>query len=309
MNSRGRGDAIAALRRRVAAIKAVKAIEGAPARSWRDAAPLTLGVPEIDRVLPGGGLARGGLHEVLGGHVQGDGHPERTGIAGAALAFTAVLAARRAALANHTAGHPKAAGGGQVLWCPSRRGLYGPGLAAFGLGAGQLILVHGRDDQQRLWAMEEGLKCPGLAMVVGEVGRLDLGQSRRLQLAAEASGITALLLPRKLGQGSDGSNSSNGLGVSAALTRWRITAQPSAPTQGYAGIGAPRFRAELLRCKGGRPGEWLLQWNGNSFDGFDECGAEDRHYECGGERRKTDPIPVAAAMADGPAVPGLAARA
>ncbi len=300
MNSRGRGDAVAALRRRIAAIRAVA---GAPAQMWREAPPLTLGVPGIDGRLPGGGLVRGGLHEVLGGHRGVDG-------GGAALAFTAVLAARRAALA----GRQKDRGKGYVLWCPSRQGLYGPGLAAFGLGAGQLILVHGRDDQQRLWAMEEGLKCPGLAMVVGEVGRLDLGQSRRLQLAAEASGVTALLLPRKPGQGDAGND---GLGVSAALTRWRITALPSAPTKGYLGIGAPRSQVELLRCKGGRPGEWLLQWNGDGFDecgaGFDACGAGDQQYErnheYGGERRKTDPVPVAAALADGPAVPGLAARA
>ncbi|NQV59074.1 MAG: protein imuA [Alphaproteobacteria bacterium] len=298
MDSRGRGDAVAALRRRIAAIKAVA---GAPAQSWREAPPLTLGVPEIDRILPGGGLARGGLHEVLSGQASNGGMANRGG-SGAALAFTAVLAARRAALAGLQTDQV----GGQVLWCPARRGLYGPGLAAFGLGAGQLILVHGRDDQQRLWAMEEALKCTGLAMVVGEVGRLDLGQSRRLQLAAEASGVTALLLPRKQSQG--GSLGAD-LGVSAALTRWRITAQPSAPTNGYVGIGAARFRVELLRCKGGRPGEWLLQWNG---DGFAECGHEHSHeygHEDGGERRKTNPVPVVAPMADGPAVPGLAARA
>ena len=308
MNRQGRGAAVVALRRRIAAIEQgmepgmEPGMQPGPGR-----APLTLGVPGIDGGLPGGGLARGGLHEVLGGHGRND----RGGAArniqqnthqntyrnihegGAALAFAAVLAARRAVLAGTQDGP----NGGRVLWCPARRGLYGPGLAAFGLGAEQLLLVHGRDDRQRLWAMEEGLKCTGLAMVVGEVGRLDLGQSRRLQLAAEASGVTALLLHTR---GDDG------LGVSAALTRWRISPAPSAPTTGYAGIGAPRFRAELLRCKGGRPREWLLQWNGNRFE---ECGFEEGNHEHGGERPQTNPVPVAAALADGPAVPGLAARA
>ena len=282
-------DTLGALRQRIAAI------EQGPGRAWRQRAPLTLGVPRVDRMLPGGGLARGALHEVLDGTRQGD---ARQG--GAALAFAAVLAARRLALAGNQGG----ADGGRVLWCPTRRGLYGPGLAAFGLGAGQLILVYGRDDQQRLWAMEEGLKCTGLAMVVGEVGRLDLAQSRRLQLAAEATGVTALLLPARGG---------DGLGASAALTRWRITPAPSAPTVGYAGIGAPRLRAELLRCKGGRPGDWLLQWTGA---GFAECGQagilDERHeheQEGGADGTKTGSLPVAAAMADGPSVPGLAARA
>ena len=291
MSGRGRGDAVVALRRRIATIKAVP---DASAQVWREAPPLTLGVPGIDQILPGGGLARGALHEVLGSHARGRGGLVSGG--GAALAFVAVLAARRAAQAG---GRDHA--GGRVLWCPSRHGLYGPGLAAFGLGPGQLILVHGRDDQQRLWAMEEGLKCTGLAMVVGEVKRLGLGQSRRLQLAAEASGVTALLLHAGDDDGGDA-----GLGISAGLTRWRISSAPSAPIIGYAGIGAPRCRAELLRCKGGRPGEWLLQWNG---DGFSEFGTGDERHEYDGERRKTNPVPVAAPMADGPAVPGLAARA
>jgi protein ImuA len=282
---------------------------GAPAPPW------TLGVPEIDRILPGGGLARGALHEVLGAHDRALNGQARHG-GGAALAFTAVLAARRAA-AIENASPQDSPGGGQVLWCPARPGLYGPGLAAFGLGPGQLILVHARDDQQRLWAMEEGLKCTGLAMVVGEVGRLDLGQSRRLQLAAEASGVTALLLPRKPAPGPGGDSP----GLSAGLTRWRITTLPSAPTQGYAGIGAPRCRVELLRCKGGRPGEWLLQWNGDGFSRCDAAGAfaagdkqhgheygHEHGHEDDGERPETNPLPVAAAMADGPAVPHLAAR-
>jgi len=268
--SGSRRQAVAALRRRIAAMEhgPAPAHLGQPTLT----PPLTLGVPGIDGHLPGGGLARGGLHEVLSGRGTG-----------AALAFTAVLAARRAAL--HQAD--------RVLWCLSGHGLYGPGLAAFGLGSEQLILVRGRDEQQRLWAMEEALKCTGLAMVVGEVGRLDLGQSRRLQLAAEASGVTALLL-----------HTSNGAahGVSAARTRWRITPRPSAPVHGYTGIGAARCRVELLRCKGGRPGEWLLQWNGTAFE-------EQQYGEQQRRKRQTDSIPVAAVLADGPAAPRPTGRA
>ena len=330
-----RRDAVAALRRRVASI------EQGPVRAWQrigcgdsggggGVANLTLGVPGIDGTLPGGGLARGGLHEVLSGGLGNDyGGPISRGRSGAALAFTAVLAARRAALAGQKEGRQK---DGRVLWCPAppnlhnagpynpdphNPGLYGPGLAAFGLGPGQLILVHGRDDQQRLWAMEEGLKCTDLAMVVGEVGRLDLGQSRRLQLAAEASGVTALLLHLK---GDDS------LGVSAALTRWRITPAPSAPTPstpstpGYVGIGAIRCQVELLRNKGGRPGRWQLQWTGDSWDEQHEDNdasgqtfgrafgrASERASGRGG--RQTHPVPVAAPLADGPAVSSPKARA
>ena len=298
VRGQGRGNAasvaasLASLRRRVAAI------ERGPGQAGPDPAPLTLGVPEIDGMLPGGGLARGALHEILG-EVERGRHR-----GGSALAFAAVLAARRIALSRIALSRaaprlgrsgqsgPSGGGGGQVLWCLGEQGLYGPGLAAFGLGAEQLILVRGRDDQQRLWAMEEGLKCSALAMVVGEVGRLDLGQSRRLQLAAEASGVTALLLHRKAGQGLQG------LGVSAALTRWRITPAPSAETKGgYRGIGAARCRVELLRCKGGRPGEWLLQWNDNAWEA--QNGYEQAQPE-------THALPLAAPVAHGPAIPRLA---
>jgi len=282
-----RRHAVAALRRRITAIEHGPALPRSKSGSKGgsdDVPPLTLGVPGIDEGLPGGGLVRAGLHEILSGHGTGT-----------ALAFAAVLAARRAALDQ----------AGRVLWCLSAQGsygpeLYGPGLAAFGLGAKQLILVRGRDERQRLWAMEEALQCAGLAMVVGEVGRLDLGQSRRLQLAAEASGVTALLL-----QGVHG----GAQGVSAARTRWRITPQPSAPSHGYIGIGAPRCRVELLRCKGGRPGEWLLQWNGTAFEDhfegrFEGRGVEDQQNgEQQKPNRKTDAIPVAAVLADGSAVP------
>jgi protein ImuA len=44
--------------------------------------------------------------------------------------------------------------------------------------------------------MEEGLKCRGLAAVVGEATRLSLTASRRLQLAAGESGVTAILIRR-----------------------------------------------------------------------------------------------------------------
>ena len=285
MNSPRRA-AVAALRRRIAAI------EDGPVRAWQAEAPLTLGVPAIEAWLPGGGLARGGLHEVLGPR-RHTGHG-----GGAALAFAAVLAARRTALApsNPLGALNPHGGGGAVLWCAAHRrfgaALYGPGLAAFGLDAARLILVRGRDDQQRLRAMEEGLKCTGLAMVVGEVGRLDLGQGRRLQLAAEASGVTALLLHAQIGN-VGGDVDGDAQGVSGALTRWRITSRPSAPSHGYVGIGAARCRVELLRCKGGRPGEWLLQWNGAGFED-----------QWNGEQRQTYPVPVAAALADGPAAPG-----
>ena len=45
-----------------------------------------------------------------------------------------------------------------------------------------------------LWAMEEGLRTPGIGAVLGEIRQLDLTASRRLQLAAESGGGVGLVL-------------------------------------------------------------------------------------------------------------------
>ena len=117
---------IAALKRRIEAIER-------PASRGGGALALPVGAAAVDRALPGGGLAPAALHEIQGG--------------GAAIAFTAALAARRL----------RQGVGGPVLWCRGGAGLYPPGLAGFGLEADGVILVRGRNDREILWALEEGL--------------------------------------------------------------------------------------------------------------------------------------------------------
>lgn len=128
----------------------------------------------------------------------------------------------------------------QVLWCLRRdaaAGLHLPGLAALGLAPDRLIVVAGGDDKQVLWAMEEGLRCPALGGVLGEVTGLDLTAGRRLQLAAEAGGVTALCL-----------HPSGTRAAGAATTRWRVSAAPG-------GL----WRVALERCRGGEPRQWLVE--------------------------------------------------
>src|SRR6266478_10194449 len=199
---------------------------------------LPFGVAAIDGVLPGGGLARGALHEILG--LGGD---EEDGVL--AAAFAAGIIARL-----------MAEGDGMGLWCLPRPDLYGPGLAAHGLDPGCVVLVRALRDDEILWAMEEGLRAPGIAAVVGEVGTLPAVASRRLQLAAERSGITAFLLRRWR----DGGQAARERDLpNAATTRWRITAMPSRPLRDEPGVGRPRWRIELLRCRGGEPACWEME--------------------------------------------------
>ena len=217
---------------------------------------LPFGAAEIDRALPGGGLALGAVHEILG--ADGD---EEDGAA--AAGFIAGILARL--------------GSGPVLWCLKRPDLYGPGLLAHGLDPARLVLLVAQRDDEILWAMEEGLRAPGLAAVIGEVGRLPMVAGRRLQLAAERSGVTAFLLRRWRNVEAAAAERER---PSAALTRWRIATLPSCddplflnplpPLEGEGRVrgaygaranwlGRPRWRVELLRCRGGAPAQWIVE--------------------------------------------------
>src|SRR4051812_36508547 len=118
--------------------------------------------PAIDRHLPAGGLARAAVHEVLAADP------------GAAAGFAALLLARAAA-----GGH------GSVLWIAEDPDAWPPGLSRFGLSPADLVLVQVPRPVDGLWAMEEGLRCPGVAGALLMLRDLDLTAARRLQLAAE----------------------------------------------------------------------------------------------------------------------------
>lgn len=226
------------LRDRIAAIE--RAGGATPTGPREGVVPLD--VPAIDGALPGGGLMRAALHEVAApGGIFAD---------GAATGFAAVLVGRLMGNAL------------PVLWCLNdgmrhRRGdppsnLYGPGLAAFGVDMDRVVIVRTRRDLDTLWAMEEGLRTPALGAVIGEVADLDLKASRRLQLAAESRGITALLLRPDAERLTPG----------AAVTRWRLDASPK-PEEFDEGVAEhPVWQADLIRCRGGRPRSWKLVWRG-----------------------------------------------
>ena len=199
------------------------------------------GVAEIDVALPWGGLPHGGIHEMLG-------HAED----GARFGFTAMLAAR---IARSMEGRD-----GTVLWCRSQAveresGLsYGPGLSRFGLHPALAIFAVLRSRRDLLQVLEEGLGCGALAAVIGEGAILDATATRRLQLAAEQGRTPALLLPPA------GANPS-----ALATTRWRIAALPNGPGEKRGGeggdaTGAARWHVSLLRCRGGAPQQWDVEW-------------------------------------------------
>jgi protein ImuA len=194
-------------------------------------AVMPLGVGAIDAALPWHGLPRGVLHEISGPAMDS-----------AATGFCTVLLTRLAGDAR------------SVLWvCPSND-LYGPGLVSYGLPLERLILVRARRPAEILWTVEEALRCRGLGAVLGEISDLSLAASRRLQLAARKSGVTALLLRR---------HEENP--VTTAVTRWRITAASGRASRGT-NLNT-RWRIDLVRCRGLLHGEeghverWLVEWD------------------------------------------------
>lgn len=219
---------------RLAALRAeVRAIEQGGRAGARPCLPLGLGA--IDARLAGGGLAAAALHELAGASPA-------LGDDAAATLFAAGIAARRAA-----------EGEGTILWAFTRRDLFAPGLAQAGLGPDRLLHAECRRDEEVLAVMEEGLRHGGVAAVVGEAGRVPTAATRRLQLAAEEGGATALLLKRWKKPAADP------LDVpSAAATRWRIACAPSAPLP-VPGIGRPRWRLDLVRQRGGEPCNWIVE--------------------------------------------------
>ena len=160
----------------------------------------------------------------------------------APAAFAALMAAPLARL-------------GEAVWVLRRDDLWAPGLAGLGFPPERLIQVCARDEAEALAVMEDALSTVGVSAVFGEVEAVDLTAGRRLQLACEARGATGFVLKRRP-FGGTGKREPAG---SAAATRWRISSAPSEPPAGEFGLGAPRFRVALERCRGGRTGAWILE--------------------------------------------------
>jgi protein ImuA len=203
-----------------------------------DAESLPFGDLAVDGCLPGGGLPLGRWHEIGGAGLEIE-------TAAAPAAFTALLAAP---LAKR----------GEVVWVLRRDDLCAAGLSGLGFPPERLIQVCARDEAEVLSVMEDALATVGVAAVVGEVEGCDLTAGRRLQLACEKRAATGFLIHRRP-YGGQVRREATG---SAAATRWRIASAPSEPPAGEFGLGAPRFRAELERCRGGRTGAWLFEASG-----------------------------------------------
>lgn len=220
-----RAGRLAAMRAKIAAIEA---------GGRGDSESLPFGTPAVDACLPGGGLPLGRWHEFLGEGLEAE-------TAAAPAAFAALVAAPLAAR-------------GEAVWVLRRDDLHAPGLSGLGFPPERLIQVWAHDEAEALAVMEDALATPAVAAAFGEVEAMSLTAGRRLQLACERGGGTGFLIRRRPFGGRDRQAAG-----SLAATRWRIAAAPSQPPPGEFGLGPPRWRAVLERCRGGRTGSWIFE--------------------------------------------------
>ena len=229
----------------------IRRLERAHSAQRAGQAAVPLGVATIDALLPEGGLLTGALHEIEAGPAPSGRVASHDG---AALGFAA-----------HLLGRFGAKSPGTLLWCRRPSGTFDAPPYAAALSAwfdpARLLTVTARRDEDLFWAMEEGLRCPGIAAVLGEFAhshaqqRADPTAGRRLSLAAEKSGVPALLL-----------RSQPAPPQSVCTTRWRIASAPSRSTPGLTDLGAARWRLQLRRNRFGTPSaaeipSWLVEWN------------------------------------------------
>ena len=212
-------------------------------------ARIALGAVEVDAWLKGG-LVRAALHEVFAAQ-QAD--------AAAAAGFATLVALRAIA---------RPAGAQRLVWVrqdflDSQVGqLHPPGLAALGLNPALLVLVRAAGVREALQAAGEAVRSGGLGAVLvelwGQSSLLDFTASRRLSLAAEATGTPVLLLRVAA---HPGPSAAAPLASSAAASRWVVRALPSRVLPANA-PGPPAFAAMLLRSRGQEAGiTWHLDWD------------------------------------------------
>ena len=118
-------------------------------------------------------------------------------------------------LALVVAGQVLAAGGALVLIDEARE-FYPPAAARLGVPLEHTVVVRPDDPQAGLWAWEQALRCPAVAVTLGWANELTDRYTHRLQLAVETGGGLGFLL-RPAGQQA---------GPAKAAVRLKVSAVP-----------------------------------------------------------------------------------
>jgi len=208
-----------------------------PLQGYKPPAPgrqFSLGMRPVEEAFPNGVFPTGAMHEFLAANQDE---------AAARCGFTAAVVGK---LMQDR---------GVCIWIGRKMEVFPRSLAQFGIGPERVIFITPGSETQVIWAMEEALKCEGLAAVVGNIRDIDLTASRRLQLAVEQSRVTGFILHERSRQ----------VAPVAAVARWRITPLPSVLEDELPGVGFPRWQVDLIKVRNGRPGKWVVEWSARGF--------------------------------------------
>ena len=246
----------------------VAAVEGGP--SAEEAGAVSTGVAALDALLPRGGLRRGSLVEWL------------AAAPGGGAQMLALLAAREAGRE-----------GKSLVVVDRQRRFYPPAAAAWGIDLARLIVIHPASEADELWAIDQALRCRGIAAVWARRDQLDPRDFRRLQLAAESGGTLGLLVRSARARGQP------------SWADVQLVCSPLAPRT----VGRPfqavqdgpegpsytcgwRLHVELTRCRGSHPGQSVEleidEWTGQ---------IRTRSVSEGNARHETHPLRPAAQLA------------
>lgn len=167
------------------------------------------GCPELDELFPAGGLRRGSLIEWVG-----------SGPASGAGTLSLLLAQQL----------PRS--GPRIVIDPDRE-VYPIPLLAAGSEPAAWIFARAQDHSEGLWAFEQSLRCPGVALVWARIDPVSSLAFRRLQIAVESSGGLGFLVRPKAALKQP----------SWAEARFLISPRPSVSE-------SPRFQIEVAYSRG-----------------------------------------------------------
>jgi len=177
------------------------------------------GAEQLDAALPHGGLPNGAVTEIL---------CDAPGIG--ATSFALRIAGRAAPEDR------------PIVLIDGADDFYPPAARRLGLQVDQVVVVRPRQLEDAVWAADQCLRCPAVAAVVARIDRLEAGQSRRLQLAAESTGNLGLILRPQ-----------SGSQRSFAAVRIALTLLAAGPAAITASTGRGPMQITLLKVREGMP--------------------------------------------------------
>ena len=179
---------------------------------------LSTGLPELDALLPGGGLVGGSLVEWLA-PVEGGGT--------ASLALQGI----RPALRPHT------------VWAvvDAAGEFHPPAVLGWGISLEAVLLLRPSSVADAAWTVEQCLRCPAVGVTWFATEHLPDRVMQRWKIAAETGGgLGVLFRPARVARQ-----------ASWADVRWLVQSRPAVT------VGSRRLRVELLACRGAFRGGFI----------------------------------------------------